>query len=96
MFNDSFSECPKDFIEMLMFAKDNELTYENILSVYNKLKDNSMLKISFAMMKTLPVKDDSMNLQKALEVNRNLGAEIDEQSNQGLKEMMKLLDTNAC
>ena len=51
VFREAFEGSPKDFVELLMFARDKGLTYEDVADAYGRLKKSRVKNVTLALMK---------------------------------------------
>lgn len=86
IFNESFRNTPKDFIEMLLYFKENNKSYEDIIEAYNRLKAKRVSHITFSLIKSVLTAEKE--IKNDLSIPNN---EITKQSELGLAMMSMLL-----
>ena len=50
VFTGAFSGNPKDFVELLIFAKEKNIVYDDIVEAYNSLKESHVHNITLQLM----------------------------------------------
>jgi DNA replication protein DnaC len=51
LFSSSFETCPKDFVELLLFAREKGKTYEDVEEAYDRLRKSRVSHVTLELMK---------------------------------------------
>ena len=83
VFSGTFSGNPKDFVELLIFAKERNIVYDDIVEAYNSLKESHVHNVTLQLMED---KLQPGNAQKAISLTgiQQDGKSIEENTENGL------------
>ena len=77
VFDDGFSDAPKDFIDLLKFARENKKTYEDIAEGFERLRKNKVKHITLnVMMSALLGGEPSESTKQILFAQDSSGIEV--------------------
>lgn len=91
VFTGAFSGNPKDFVELLIFAKEKNIVYDDIVEAYNSLKESHVHNITLQLMED---KLQPANAPKAISLAgiQQDGKAIEENARNGLLAVARLMN----
>ena len=91
VFTGAFSGNPKDFVELLIFAKEKNIVYDDIVEAYNSLKESHVHNITLQLMED---KLQPANAPKAISLAgiQQDGKAIEENAENGLLAVARLMN----
>ncbi len=87
-----FEKCPKDFVELLLFAKGRGLTYEDVTDSYDRLKKSRVREVTLTLMKAALVPEKSCTLAATVMLQQDGGA-IERRAEEGLRIAAQMMVT---
>ena len=91
VFSGAFSGNPKDFVEQLIFAREENIAYDDIIEAYKSLKESHVHNITLQLMKD---KLQPANASKAISLSgiQQDGKAIEENAENGLLAVAQLMN----
>lgn len=91
VFSGAFSGNPKDFVELLIFAREENIAYDDIIEAYKSLKESHVHNITLQLMKD---KLQPANASKAISLSgiQQDGKAIEENAENGLLAVAQLMN----
>lgn len=94
VFSGAFSGNPRDFVELLIFAKERDIVYDGIVEAFNSLKESHVHNITLQLMKD-KLQPGSAPKAASLPGIQQDGKAIEENAENGLCAVAQLMDNPA-
>ncbi len=90
IFSASFADSPKDFVELLVFARDENIPYDDIVAAHDRLKGSHVHNVTLQLM-TAALKPEQQQNTLML-VSSQEGKDIENNAQKALSELTLLMD----
>ena len=94
LFSYSFEKCPKDFVELLLFAKEKGKTYEDVEEAYDRLRRSRVSHVTLELMKQALLPEACKPAVTVVMIQQD-GAAIAQKAEEGLMLTAQLMDSHA-
>ena len=94
VFCGAFEQCPRDFVELLLFAKEKGMTYEDITEAYDGLKKSRVREVTLALMKAAMVPEKCSTAATIVMLQQDGGA-IEQRAVEGLMMAAQMMTESA-
>lgn len=84
VFSGAFDKCPKDFVELLLFAKERSMTYEDVTDAYDRLRKSRVREVTLTLMKAALVPEKAGTAAAIVMLQQDGGA-IERRAEEGLR-----------
>ena len=91
LFSSSFETCPKDFVELLLFAREKGKTYEDVEEAYDRLCKSRVSHVTLELMKQALLPEAYKSAVTIVMIQQD-GATIVRKAEEGLMLTAQLLD----
>ena len=91
VFSGCFLNAPKDFIELLLFAKEKGIVYNDIVDAYDSLKRSHISNIDLRLMKDKLMPQEKRSSAVIIQMNQS-SEEIEQQAEKGLKTIAGIMN----
>lgn len=92
LFRDCFTAAPKDFVELLMFAKEKGKGFTDIISAYELLKENRIRHISLETLKST-IMPENVSLTITSIISMQNSGDIEENAVKGILAVKQIMDS---
>lgn len=93
LFANAFDKCPKDFVELLLFARAKGMTYEDVTDAYDRLRKSGVSKVTLELMKAA-LQPESHKPSVTIVMIQQDGAAIARKAEEGLLMATRLMNVN--
>lgn len=91
LFSSSFETCPKDFVELLLFAREKGKTYEDVEEAYDRLRKSRVSHVTLDLMKQALLPEAYKSAVTIVMIQQD-GATIVRKAEEGLMLTAQLMD----
>ena len=91
LFSSSFETCPKDFVELLLFAREKGKTYEDVEEAYDRLRKSRVSHVTLELMKQALLPEAYKSAVTIVMIQQD-GATIVRKAEEGLMLTAQLMD----
>ena len=91
VFSGAFSDNPKDFVELLIFAKERNIVYNDIVEAYNSLKESHVHNVTLQLMEDKLQPGDAQKAVAMTSIQQD-GKAIEENAENGLCAVAQLMN----
>ena len=92
LFDNCFSDEPKDFVELLIYAKQENKTYDDVIEAYESLKRNRIRNISLEVFKST-LSAEKTNVSITCLITMQQSSQIEQNAIDGLASAMQLMES---